>query len=333
MSTIKKLCYACVDGDDQEVQTILSRGDLDINTKYGDSTPLHYAMFNNHPSIVRMLLARADTRLDVTDSVGYTGLHWACRRNNPECVSLYGEDRRCSAQLLNLKNNAGNTPVMLAVERGHLECVREMEKLAGVDFETRNSQGETMIEVARRCDHHQIVQFLEMRIDQPDMRGAQAEIRGAHADRDAPHVAADVASNTLDNRSLTEIAEELASIEAIGSVMESEIDILEEKHREEMNRNIVQNKARQDDLKRRMQDRLNSSTSTAPPAPQAIVIPECPACLEEMRPPLQIFNCRNGHFICSVCRPSVSICTMCRMEYMGRATGVEQMIRQMVGQQ
>ena len=75
-----------------------------------------------------------------------------------------------------------------------------------------------------------------MRIDQPDMRGAQAEIRGAHADRDAPHVAADVASNTLDNRSLTEIAEELASIEAIGSVMESEIDILEVKHREETTR-------------------------------------------------------------------------------------------------
>merc|ERR1719483_312530 len=89
-------------------------------------------MESNHPSIVRMLLARADTRLDVTDSNGNTGLHLACRMsygNNPECVSLYGEDRRCSAQLLNLKNNAGNTPVMVAVERGHLECVREMEKL------------------------------------------------------------------------------------------------------------------------------------------------------------------------------------------------------------
>merc|ERR1719483_722744 len=86
-------------------------------------------MESNHPSIVRMLLARADTRLDVTDSNGNTGLHLACRRNNPECVSLYGEDRRCSAQLLNLKNNAGNTPVMVAVEEGNLECVREMEKL------------------------------------------------------------------------------------------------------------------------------------------------------------------------------------------------------------
>ena len=229
-----------------------------------------------------------------------------------------------------------------------------------------------MIEVARRCDHHQIVQFLEMRIDQPDMRGAQAEIRGAHADRDAPHVAADVASNTLDNRSLTEIAEELASIEAIDSVMESEIDILEVKHREEttrhkegqnsaleklnrsqkeesdnlslrqrgemeeIKRSILQNKARQDILKRRMQDRLNSSTSSAPPSPQANVspnIPECPVCLEEMQPPLQIFNCKNGHLICSICRPRIAICPYCRMDYTGRATAMEQMIRQIVGQQ
>ena len=143
MSNIAKLCDACRRGDDHEVQTILSRVStltLDINTKYdpyGGWTPLHWAMMCNHPSIVRMLLARADTRLDVTNSDGYTGLHLACCLNKAECVSLYGEDRRCSAQLLNLKNNAGKTPVMLAVEQGHWECVREMEKLAGVDFETR----------------------------------------------------------------------------------------------------------------------------------------------------------------------------------------------------
>ena len=59
MSTIRELCIACYHGRDQEVQTILSRGDLDINTKDGNGwTPLHYAMSYNHPSIVRMLLAR-----------------------------------------------------------------------------------------------------------------------------------------------------------------------------------------------------------------------------------------------------------------------------------
>ena len=57
--------------------------------------------------------------------------------------------------------------------------------------------------------------------------------------------------------------------------------------------------------------------------------PDCPVCLEEMKPPTQIFNCRNGHLICADCRPRLSICTNCRAEYTGRATAVEQMTRQM----
>ena len=53
------------------MQTILSRGHLDINSaKNGDGmTPLQYAMWKNHPSIVRMLLARAETRLGVTNTM------------------------------------------------------------------------------------------------------------------------------------------------------------------------------------------------------------------------------------------------------------------------
>ena len=63
---------------------------------------------------------------------------------------------------------------------------------------------------------------VEMRGAQADGRGDQVERRGAQAGRNAPHVA----SNTLDSLSLREIADELASIEEIDAVMESEKDIL-----------------------------------------------------------------------------------------------------------
>ena len=71
------------------------------------------------------------------------------------------------------------------------------------------------------------------------------------------------------------------------------------------------------------------------------IIPECPVCLEQMRPPVHIFTCENGHAICGTCRfgPAVTTdgasgververCTTCRTKYTGRATLVEQMIRQ-----
>ena len=71
---------------------------------------------------------------------------------------------------------------------------------------------------------------------------------------------------------------------------------------------------------------LSMSSSPAISFPS---IPECPVCLEDLKPPLKIFNCRNGHLICSVCKPKVNICTNCREEYTGRATAIEQMLREM----
>jgi len=56
--------------------------------------------------------------------------------------------------------------------------------------------------------------------------------------------------------------------------------------------------------------------------------PSCPICLESMvSPPIRIFNCGNGHLICSICKPKVKEC-YCKAKYTGRATAVEQMIRE-----
>ena len=41
---------------------------------------------------------------------------------------------------------------------------------------------------------------------------------------------------------------------------------------------------------------------------------ECSVCLDEMRPPTKIFQCRNGHVMCEACKnhPEVSTCPTCR---------------------
>jgi len=47
---------------------------------------------------------------------------------------------------------------------------------------------------------------------------------------------------------------------------------------------------------------------------------ECPVCIEEMRPPMKIWQCKEGHPICDVCRrrPQVSSCPVCRQDIVGR---------------
>ena len=78
---------------------------------------------------------------------------------------------------------------------------------------------------------------------------------------------------------------------------------------------------------------LDKEEAPAPtPATPACVIPECPVCMEELKPPVQIFNCYNGHLICSSCKPRVTNNRChCRAHYMGRATAMEQLIRQLLG--
>ena len=46
---------------------------------------------------------------------------------------------------------------------------------------------------------------------------------------------------------------------------------------------------------------------------------ECSVCLEEMRPPVKIFQCRNGHVMCESCKnhPEVSSCPTCRIPLPG----------------
>ena len=86
--SIEELCDACEDGDDDEVEAIIGSGEVDVNEVFDDSTPLISAIVWNRPSIVRILLSHPDTGLDMTDSKGFTCLHWACYHNNVEIIKI-----------------------------------------------------------------------------------------------------------------------------------------------------------------------------------------------------------------------------------------------------
>ena len=159
---IEQLCDACEAGDDDMVQAILSAGVVDVNSanKYGD-IPLFRAIQSNHTSTVKMLLSNPCTKFDITNSNGQTGLHVACFYNSDAVIRVFGSDIRCNKDIVNLKENSGDTAVMVAVGWGNLDCVREMAKFEGTDFGTKNREGATLIEVAKKLEHAKIVDFLE----------------------------------------------------------------------------------------------------------------------------------------------------------------------------
>jgi ankyrin repeat protein len=108
----------------------------------------------NNIEIVRILLARDDLDIAATDSVdryggGYTALHFAYMRGYAEYVELLGKDRRMNSKIINIKDSAGKTALMMAVERNDLSCVERMAELDGVDWETENKKEESLEDVAR----------------------------------------------------------------------------------------------------------------------------------------------------------------------------------------
>ena len=153
----------------------------------------------------------------------------------------------------------------------------------------------------------------------------------------------------LEGMTLTEIGDATEKITAIETKMEEGKNTLEVEHQKELDdhqrkmNSILAKHAKENNLydnyctekksqKQILQAELQQRLQAAQPNPPASLIPECPICMESMKPPLQIFNCSNGHLICSICRPMVNM-NKCHCEalYVGRATAMEQMVRQMLG--
>merc|ERR1712129_273548 len=137
---------------------------------------------------------------------------------------------------------------------------------------------------------------------------------------------------------------ELAKLEAehrnkLKSLVEShkrKVDSIVDKHAN-MNNKYKKLRAETEERKESLHIQLQALLSPPgqpakpPPPPPSPLIPSCPVCLESMRPPLQIFACGNGHLVCSGCRPKVIMDKChCQAMFMGRATAMEQMVRQVL---
>jgi len=105
------------------------------------------------------------------------------------------------------------------------------------------------------------------------------------------------------------------------------------KHKDQLSANVdkfdgIANKKVK--LQEGLQSRLGSVLPKA-----ASLIPECYVCLERMEPPVEIMHCTNGHLVCSACFPNlrVKVCGQCNAAIIGRATAMEQMVRQILNVQ
>jgi len=106
-------------GDIESVEKYISQNKKLANTKDLDEIPLILAAKAGHLKICEILIKDGADPL-AKDWKGRNAMHWAVSENNIEIVRLLSVHK----QLIDSKNNAGETPLSSAAQRGYLEVCK-----------------------------------------------------------------------------------------------------------------------------------------------------------------------------------------------------------------
>ena len=114
---------------------------------------------------------------------------------------------------------------------------------------------------------------------------------------------------------------------------EQEVEALKRRHQEENERTdieVAETLSKKENLQQEIDTLVKRLETSSTPSPK---ITECYVCLDEMRPPVQIFNCNRGHALCKECLDKMQPqrCGQCQSTSFGRATSLEQFIRSILG--
>ena len=153
------LHYACDAGASECIRLLLSHKDIILDHQnFCNETPLHMACHNKRGSAasVRLLLEHG-ANLNVSDTMGRTPLHNACRIRNTECVRILLNHEAVD---LDKSDCDGRTALH--------EAVRDMEGVSarllletGADPHKQDNMGYTPLIVARNRGFHGILDLLE----------------------------------------------------------------------------------------------------------------------------------------------------------------------------
>ena len=127
--------------------------------------------------IVRMLLGHRQMDVNARDKLGRTAFLWASYKGHWEIVREFLKHDEVD---VNVEGPQGNTALFWATLRGQLDVVRDMLKHDKINVHHKNKAGSTVLDIARKCDLHDIASLLEKRAQQSSRsleRHASAVVR------------------------------------------------------------------------------------------------------------------------------------------------------------
>lgn len=160
-SGLTPLLWAARNGYDAVVRELLRKGgtgiDLDLKDGEYGQTPLSWATKNGHEAVVKLLLETNKVDLDETDFFGRTPMSWAAGNGHKEVVELL---LNTSKGDINKDDIIGRTPLSWAASNGHETVVKLLLNIDKVDVNIEDEGGRTPLGWAASNGYEAVVKLL-----------------------------------------------------------------------------------------------------------------------------------------------------------------------------
>ncbi|USP76289.1 hypothetical protein yc1106_03563 [Curvularia clavata] len=158
MNPIEALFAAARTGTKEEVWLLLTREDVDINSKdFEGQTILSCAAQAGNEEVFSMLLRRMDGQVNASDKLGRTALIWASMHGYEAMVKLLLNTSKVD---VNVKDEKGRTPVSWAAENGHEIVAKLLLGTNKVSVDTKDETGRTPLSWAAGNGHVAVAKLL-----------------------------------------------------------------------------------------------------------------------------------------------------------------------------
>ncbi|XP_060679184.1 serine/threonine-protein phosphatase 6 regulatory ankyrin repeat subunit C-like, partial [Hemiscyllium ocellatum] len=191
--------YAAAHGSRQNLELLIDStfDSLNDGENAASASPLHLAAYNGQPEAVSVLVGTL-VNLDVRDQAGRTPLYVAVQQGHTDCVDIL---TRHGASALVKERLTKGTSLHIAAANGCADCLHLIaDSVADAEvFDTMDAQGQTPLMLAVTSGHLDCARLLLERgaqVDTADKRGCTALHRAAALG------CADMVTTLLDHRAM-----------------------------------------------------------------------------------------------------------------------------------
>lgn len=147
-----------------EVMSHLLRSEktnVNVPDRMGNS-PLILAAAQQYITETKLLLSNKQTLVHARNALGTTALHWAINNQNND-LTLLLLSNACEELDVNVRNNKGSTPLMLAASWGNYQIVNWLLEIPTIDVNLKDPKGYTSLDWALKHRRNECVVALRAR--------------------------------------------------------------------------------------------------------------------------------------------------------------------------